>query len=69
MGFFSSCNPKDKTTVSAWMLISTLKVDLNPTSAATLANSAGLSMKPPAFTVPRFALGCPELGCVSYGAT
>jgi hypothetical protein len=35
----TSCNPKDKTTVSAWMLISTFKVALNPTSSAKLDNS------------------------------
>ena len=47
VGFFSPSNPKDKTTVSPAMLITTSRVALSPTSSAKLANSAGLSMKPP----------------------
>jgi hypothetical protein len=65
MGFFSSCNPKDKTTVSAWKLISTLKVALNPTSSAKLDNSAGLSIKRLHLLRQDPLLGYPVLGCAS----
>jgi hypothetical protein len=57
---FSPCNPKDKTTMSAAMLITTSRVALGPTGSANLANSAGLRMKPPAFSVPRFAPRMPS---------
>jgi hypothetical protein len=47
VGVCSPSNPKDKTTVSPAMLITTSRVALSPTSSAKLANSAGLSMTPP----------------------
>ena len=60
VGFFSPCNPKDKTTVSPAMLITTSRVALSPTSSAKLVNSAGLSMEPPAFSAPRSAPRIPS---------
>ena len=61
VGFFCPCNPKDKTMVSpAMLIVATSRVALSPTGSAKLANSAGLSTEPPAFSAPRSAPRIPS---------